>query len=135
MSYNADQLSTNQSYGCPNDIRDSTSLLYFPIPGEPNSKALPQEEINFSHEPGFYPSSFLLSFSCVDSVYYTLDGSLPSLNSKLYSAPISISDTGINNFSLIPATPFFPYEDYSDNEYAIPPIEEKTKGIASSFLT
>ena len=52
------------------------------------------EGIVFSHETGFYDSSFSLSLTAnKDSkIYYTLDSSIPDENSNLYTGPITISD-------------------------------------------
>lgn len=52
----------------------------------------------FSHDTGFYKEEFLLDLIIEDKdedkkVYYTLDGSEPTLNSFLYSRPISINET------------------------------------------
>ena len=61
----------------------------------------------FSHPSGFYAESFSLSMQTVDKgvrIYYTIDGSIPTKQSHLYSVPLSIkSREGFpNTFSLIP---------------------------------
>ena len=58
----------------------------------------------FSHDTGFYKEKFLLDLAIVDKdenkkIYYTLDGSEPTLNSFLYSEPISIDE--IDNHATI----------------------------------
>lgn len=50
----------------------------------------------FSHPSGYYIQSFSLTISCSTpdvNIYYTLDGTIPDLNSTLYTAPITISTT------------------------------------------
>ena len=45
-------------------------------------------KISFSHESGFYSNPFSLEISCNDrkaKIYYTLDGSMPTQDSELYS--------------------------------------------------
>ena len=48
----------------------------------------------FSHESGYYPSSFYLRLQANqgDTIYYTLDGSDPDFSSNVYSSPIFIED-------------------------------------------
>ena len=52
----------------------------------------------FSHNTGYYNQPILVSISTQTSnsvIYYTLDGSEPSIESSIYTAPISISETTI----------------------------------------
>lgn len=53
---------------------------------------------DFSHTGGFYTEEFYLSLSAPvgHTVYYTLDGSTPTLNSSIYSEPILIKKETIN---------------------------------------
>ena len=57
----------------------------------------------FSIESGFYPSPFTLEIQGLDglSVYYTLDGSIPTPDDFLYCEPLTFSDpsNNINVFS------------------------------------
>ena len=55
------------------------------------------EEINFSRESGFYNDEFDLNISSIGgTVFYTLDGSVPTCNSMKYDGPIHISDATEN---------------------------------------
>lgn len=45
--------------------------------------------------PGFYPGTVMVSVSCEDPVYYTLDGSDPTDASLLYTGPVEISETAV----------------------------------------
>ena len=64
--------------------------------------------IEFSHESGFYESSFNLVLKSnlnSYSIYYTMDGSEPNHQSQLYKNPIFIDGSNANNHSFIPSTP------------------------------
>ena len=56
------------------------------------------KELRFSKESGFYDKDFELSISSlVGTVYYTLDGSIPTCESIRYDGPIHISDASDND--------------------------------------
>lgn len=48
----------------------------------------------FSHESGFYDEAFSLELRCNrgETIYYTLDGSVPTENSNIYRQPIKIEN-------------------------------------------
>lgn len=57
----------------------------------------PEGILGLSHESGVYTSDLLLSVSAGEAshtIYYTLDGSMPTEDSLCYSAPIVIRDEG-----------------------------------------
>lgn len=68
-----------------------------PSPGSSNQTAsLLLEPPAFSLESGFYPAPLTLQIQHPEglSVYYTLDGSIPSPDDFLYSGPLTFSDPG-----------------------------------------
>ena len=102
------EICENRSIGRYPDGSEDIRILHKPSPGYSNRN---NTNITFSHDGGYYTEQFNLeleSFNDTDSIYYTFDGSLPDMNSYLYSQPILINDrTGMANvFSEIPTTPF-----------------------------
>ena len=89
-------IDNNISYGQYPD----GSGKYFNLDCTPNkSNIAPNEKIvvgkpSFSHESGFYEKDFMLSVDIPEGteVYYTLDGSEPSVDSKKYNAEIRVYD-------------------------------------------
>jgi len=53
----------------------------------------PSLEIDFSHPPGFYSMPFHLTIYAPEgaTIHYTLDGSLPTVNSPIHESPMRIS--------------------------------------------
>ena len=93
-------------------------------------------ELDFSHESGFYDTSFNLVLESdlkSYSIRYTLDGSIPRLTSTLYETPIFIDGSNQNNNSLIPTTPL----EGADHLYKfiwLPPKEVKKATIIKFAL-
>ncbi|MFT3738606.1 MAG: CotH kinase family protein [Breznakibacter sp.] len=92
-------LDADISYGRQPDGTKNYFYFSAPTPGTTNNNQ--QGAVNSSADPvvfsaqgGYYPSGLLLNLSSpvpTDKIYYTKDGSAPSMSSTLYSAPISIS--------------------------------------------
>ena len=64
-----------------------------------------------SHPSGFYQNSFSLSISSNTqnvTIHYTLDGSIPTLDSPIYTEPLIIQDRSSepNSISMIPTTSY-----------------------------
>jgi len=101
-------LETDKTYGRLYDGTPNLGFISNPTPNQSNNSEQFINEIIFSHLSGFYKNSFDLTLTSDDSVYYTLDGSMPSLHSNLYTDPISISSIAPNTISLI-KTNHIPY--------------------------
>ena len=97
-SVNTGQLQPDVSIGRINDGVDYGVFLD-PTPGESNGDEAVLgvlTDVVFSDESGFYDGPFLLiSIDTYDegaSIYYTLDGSEPNINSLLYDNPILVQE-------------------------------------------
>jgi hypothetical protein len=97
------KLEPDISYGRLNDT--SSFCLYF-TEATPKSKNLDRgteklifaSKAKFSIIPGFYKDRFELELITRDlnsKIHYTLDGSVPSVNSTCYTGPISINKTTV----------------------------------------
>ena len=81
----------NKSFG-----RNGKQTAYFedPTPGQPNgegfetSLAVPQASI----PSGMYAETVTVELSGEGTIYYTLDGSRPTVNSKVYTQPLVLDD-------------------------------------------
>lgn len=138
-------LNNDKTFGRLNDGNENLGTLSNPTPNQSNNDEFFIKEITFSKIQGFYKSPFYLDISCEDSVYYTLDGSVPTTNSTLYTEPIYVSSDYKNSISLIPTT-FLPYNpnEWPNNEFGFQIPKENlvkariirarsfTRGVASS---
>ncbi len=103
---NAIALSDDESY-CR--IPDGDENWIVTNVSTPNSSNNYSNELVFSNQEGFYSSSFSLSINSTtgDTIYYTLNGNIPTPNSNYFTAPLLIEDKSAepNVFSEIPTTP------------------------------
>tara|TARA_R100001143_G_scaffold63267_1_gene69259 strand:- start:20180 stop:23431 length:3252 start_codon:yes stop_codon:yes gene_type:complete len=88
----------------------------------------------FSHDPGFYREEFELQISHPQEdviIYYTLDGSKPTVNSLVYDGPITVRDRNSepNGISTIPTNYL---EDFRKS---VPPRTTIKKGTVIRILT
>ncbi|MBT3209374.1 MAG: hypothetical protein HN704_06090 [Bacteroidetes bacterium] len=91
-------------------------VSHFPsTPNYSNNNKYPERKIKYSKKPGFYSSPFFLRLNCEDTIYYTLNGSEPTINSSIFSDSIFVSNTSENNISLIPTNPIPYSENYRSN--------------------
>ncbi len=92
------QIATDKSHGRFPDGSEAYYKFWEPTPGTANIYITKTDTLlapTFSHERGYYNSSFELILNSVDSgaeIYYTIDGSIPTENSRLYEGSISIRD-------------------------------------------
>ncbi|MFH1878745.1 MAG: lamin tail domain-containing protein [Candidatus Omnitrophota bacterium] len=71
-------------------------FVYFPsvTPGKANTSAAFSPVVKYSVRGGFYPSPFsvkLYTDGKDSTIYYTMDGSEPTVASKIYSGPVTVS--------------------------------------------
>lgn len=91
-------------------ITDGHEIMTISDRPTPNSSNQAFTNLYCSHSSGFYTDSFnlsLISSNINNKIYYTLNGETPTVNSTLYTTPISIKNNQKkpSNYSLIPTTP------------------------------
>ena len=100
------ELSSDQSYCRVPDGSTNWIVSNTPSPNATNNYS---NQLIFSHQEGFYSTCFLLSINSVlgDTVYYTLNGDIPTENSNVFCDSLLIQDksTDPNIISEIPTTP------------------------------
>ena len=70
-----------------------------PEPTEGPTPSLPEPGVKLSHKGGFYAEGFELSMTAAEgyTIYYTIDGTKPTTESKLYTKPVSLADSQKRN--------------------------------------
>lgn len=78
------------------------SIFTVPTPNASNNTATPYSDYadrpDFDFFPGFYTSPLTLTITCTEpgaTIRYTIDGTLPTASSPIYTAPISLSTTKV----------------------------------------
>jgi hypothetical protein len=101
-SVSAIPLLADISFGRKPDGKDSWFYFASPTPGTANTSngysTLTSDYIKFSIKGGYFPGGLELLLSSSDpsdSIFFTLDGSEPSLNDSLYTGPIVISKNSV----------------------------------------
>lgn len=99
-------LSENQSYGRSPDGSDNLILLNFSTPSNSNNI---NNKLTFTFDGGFYTDPFYQKITSItsDSIYYTIDGSIPTENSNLFidSLMMDYKHFAPNVISNIPTSP------------------------------
>ena len=98
-------LATDETFGQVPNGSGNWIRIATPSPGLSNNSS---NELVFSHPQGFYTSAFSLHIQSLlqDSVFYTLNGDLPSPSSSLYDGSIFVDENMAPNvFSEVPSTP------------------------------
>lgn len=90
----------NHSVGRETDGAATWKLFLTPTPNASNTGAVNfyTSTPTFSVAPGFYPGAQSVTITCPDqgsTIRYTLDGSVPTTTSTLYSGPVSITATKV----------------------------------------
>lgn len=93
------KLMPDQSYGRATDGENTWAVFKSPTPNSTNnnSTAITATPV-MSLQGGFYSGAQSVSISCPDrqaTIYYTLDGSMPTEKSSVYSSPINITATKV----------------------------------------
>jgi len=99
-------LSTDESYGRIPDGETNWFNINTPSPNSSNNSS---NNLFFSHSEGFHTSSFSLIINSLigDTIFYTLNGDLPTESANIYTDSIFIKNKNAqpNIFSEIPTTP------------------------------
>ena len=99
-------LSDDESYGRVPDGDTNWIVINTPTPNNSNNSS---NQLIFSNQEGFYTTSFSLKINSLlaDTIYYTLNGDIPTENSNIFTDSILIENTNSqpNIISEIPTTP------------------------------
>jgi hypothetical protein len=115
------------SYGRTLNGIASWSIFTNPTPNASNNAASPYDDYadrpDFSLGAGFYPSTITLAITTNEpsaDIHYTIDGSLPTTASPIYTTPLTISSTKVVKAITISSDPailpsFIEFETYFIN--------------------
>ncbi|MFN8416271.1 MAG: CotH kinase family protein [Cytophagaceae bacterium] len=91
---------TDQSYGSNPDGSNTNVYFSLPTPNLSNNSSPSfidycRDTVKFDKVAGFYPSIITVLLTGSSEIRYTLDGSVPTASSTLYTTPISIPTTTV----------------------------------------
>ena len=99
---------TDISFGRKPDGGDDWFFFADPTPSESNNNSTGFESSceapQFLSSPGFYNGSIQVEVESNQDgypIYYTIDGSIPTTNSNIYSGPININETSVIRASIL----------------------------------
>ncbi len=100
------ELSEDQSYGRSPDGSDNFFSLTFPTPSSSNDD---NNKLTFTFNGGFYDQPFFQKINSItsDTIYYTLNGNIPTSNSNIFSDSLKMDYkySSPNITSNIPTSP------------------------------
>jgi len=120
------ELNENTSYGLQTDGSNPFVIFLEPSPGVSNNFSISSNVVSFSKAGGIYDNRFSLSLSTEmpnTQIYYTTDGTSPTVNSIQYTGPLALNESlhSQANISQMQIAP--------DDYHNIPSINSMIKGI------
>lgn len=104
---------------------ESSHLLTSASPPSQNTASGKSSEIQFSHEGGYYNHPVILELNATNAfghIYYTIDGSIPSILSLEYRSPITVDHHLISNKNIYAITISPESVPYTPLESEVPKI-------------
>lgn len=89
-------LPSNKSYGLISDGGSDFIIFNTPSPKTTNNTSSNYETLTFSHLGGIYDDVFQLNIienNVANNIYYTTDGTTPTINSLVYQTPLQLNST------------------------------------------
>lgn len=131
---NSVNLSSDESYGRIPDGETNWIVINTPSPNSSNNNS---NQLIFSNQEGFYTTSFSLKINSRldDKIYYTLNGDIPTENSKIFTDSLFIDNVNLepNIISEIPTTPAQELISYKAWELPSEHIDKATILRCASF--
>ncbi len=139
------QMQTNISYGRIPDGSENFAFMKT-TPNAPNAEksviSVDVPEPVLSNEGGFYSDEFSLSITVPEgtTVYYTFDGSQPTVSSSMYSEPIDVSDISesenkLSEITNITSMQYIPPSKPIDKAFIINAVAVDAEGNYSDTVT
>ncbi len=123
------------------EIRSNTTLRFFAIDDEGNQEAVKTEVYTIDQPPltsaapkgGAYNKPLMITLISDEeaTIYYTLDGSTPTVGSFVYTGPVLISEDGITVLKFFAVDLAGNHEDVKVEQYIIDTTPAKTRAIPS----